>query len=157
MTNFTSDLVHLRDAAGRRRVVSRAAAGFTLVEMLVVLAIIGLIVGIVGPRIFNQLAGAKVRTAHVQIESLKSALDLYFLDVGRYPSTSEGLSALIARPSSSAFWNGPYLKGGVPHDPWNHDYAYRAPGSDGRAYEIVSFGADGHDGGSDNDADIKSW
>uniref|UniRef100_Q07N86 Type II secretion system core protein G n=1 Tax=Rhodopseudomonas palustris (strain BisA53) TaxID=316055 RepID=Q07N86_RHOP5 len=133
-------------------------AGFTLVEMLVVLAIIGLIVGIAAPRVFNQLAGAKVRAAKVQIESLKSALDLFFLDVGRYPTVSEGLGALIARPSNSAIWNGPYIKSAaVPHDPWNHEYIYHSPGRDGRPYDIVSLGADGRDGGADNAADVTSW
>ncbi len=133
-------------------------AGFTLVEMLVVLAIIGLIVGIAAPRVFNQLAGAKVRTAKVQIESLKSALDLFFLDTGRYPTTNEGLAVLIVRPSNTSNWNGPYVKSSaVPHDPWNRDYVYQSPGRDGRSYEIVSLGADGRDGGSDGAADITSW
>jgi general secretion pathway protein G len=136
----------------------RRKAGFTLVEMLVVLAIIGLIVGIAAPRVFNQLAGAKVRAAKVQIESLKSALDLFFLDVGRYPSANEGLGALVMRPSNSPVWNGPYIKSvAVPRDPWNHDYVYQSPGKDGRAFDIVSLGADGRDGGSDSAADVTSW
>lgn len=152
------NVVVVRDRAGHKRVLRARTAGFTLVEMLVVLAIIGLIVGIAAPRIFSQLAGAKVRAAHIQIEALKNALDLYFLDMGRYPSTSEGLGALMVRPSNAAVWNGPYIKGNaVPRDPWNNDYNYRAPGGNGRPYEIVSFGADGHDGGSDNAADIRSW
>ncbi len=126
--------------------------------MLVVLAIIGLIVGLAAPRVFNQLAQAKSRTAKVQVESLKSALDLFFLDTGRYPSTSEGLAALVVRPSSGSSWNGPYVKSTtVPRDPWNHDYLYQSPGKDGRAYEIVSLGADGREGGNDSAADVTSW
>lgn len=142
----------------RRSVPASPRAGFTLIEMLVVLAIIGLIVGLAAPRVFNQLAQAKTKTAKVQIESLKSALDLFFLDVGRYPTTSEGLIALIARPSNAGVWNGPYVKTTtVPQDPWNHDYRYQSPGKDGRTYEIVSLGADGREGGTDNGTDITSW
>jgi general secretion pathway protein G len=137
------------------KAAAAAEAGFTLVEMLVVLAIIGLIVGLVAPRVFNQLSGAKVRTAHVQIESFKNAIDLFFLDVGRYPSTAEGLAALVIRPANSATWNGPYLKSAaVPKDPWNNPYGYRSPGENGRQYEIVSHGAGGREGG---DSDIASW
>ena len=162
-------VVQMRDRRGQTRMLAARKAGFTLVEMLVVLAIIGLIVGIAAPRVFNQLAGAKVRTAKVQIESLKSALDLFFLDVGRYPTTSEGLAVLMVRPSNAAAWNGPYVKSTtVPRDPWNQDYLYRSPGQDGRAYEIVSLGPDGHGGIGDSAGvgpsasaagagDVKSW
>ncbi len=137
--------------------MAAAAAGFTLVEMLVVLAIIGLLVGLVAPRVLGILSDAKVKTAHIQIESFKNALDLFYLDEGRYPTTSEGLAALAIRPSDddSSSWNGPYLKGGaVPRDPWNNPYLYRAPGDNGRAYEIVSAGAHSGDGGK---SEIKSW
>src|SRR5579872_5682217 len=107
---------------------ARGQSGFTLVEMLVVLTIIGLIMALVGPRVLNYLSESKVKTAKIQIQSLAAALDLYYLDNGRYPSTAEGLSALVQSPISgqSSAWNGPYLKGArVPEDPWGHSYVYR--------------------------------
>lgn len=144
----------LRNPNGNR-IVATARAGFTLVEMLVVLAIIGLLAGLVAPRVFNQLAEAKVRTAHIQIESLKNSLDLFFLDNGRYPNNSEGLGALLTRPANAANWNGPYVKGsGVPLDPWNNPYSYRSPGQNGRPYEIVSAGPGGK---GDSANQIAGW
>jgi len=128
--------------------------GFTLVEMLVVITIIGLIMGLIGPRVLAYLGESKVKAAKIQMQSFGSALDLFYLDVGRYPSTSEGLGALARRPSGIASWNGPYLKGGaVPNDPWNSAYVYRAPGEHG-PYDIMSYGADGQEGGSGTAADI---
>jgi general secretion pathway protein G len=130
-----------------RNVRSRASSGFTLVEMLVVLTIIALILGIVGPRVLGYLGESRVKTARLQIESFSSALDLYYVDTGRYPSTSEGLNALVQRPSDVGFWNGPYVKGGrVPPDPWGNAYVYRSP-ADTAPYEIVSHGPDGDRGG----------
>ena len=129
--------------------------GFTLVEMLVVIAIIGLIMGLIGPRVLNYLSESKVKAAKIQIQSFESALDLFNLDAGRYPSTAEGLTALVRRTPGLAAWNGPYLRGGnVPNDPWNNPYVYRAPGEHG-AYDIVSYGADGQEGGSGVAADIS--
>lgn len=134
-----------------------AEAGFTLVEMLVVLVIIGLLVSLVAPKVFNQLSDARVKTARIQIQSFTNGLDLYYLDNGRYPTTAEGLAALYAKPAGSSNWNGPYLRGnGVPKDPWNNLYVYRSPGQ-GRPYEIVSLGSDGREGGTDSAADITSW
>ncbi|MGJ5181208.1 type II secretion system major pseudopilin GspG [Bradyrhizobium oligotrophicum] len=128
--------------------------GFTLVEMLVVITIIGLIMGLIGPRVLNYLSESKTKAARIQLQSFSSALDLYFLDVGRYPSTSEGLAALAQRPPGQTAWNGPYLRGGaVPKDPWNAAYVYRAPGERG-PYDILSYGADGQEGGSGSAADI---
>ena len=128
-------------------------AGFTLVEMLVVLAIIGLIVGLVGPRVLNYLSDSKVRAARIQIDSFSSALDLYFLDNGRYPSTAEGMGALVQRPASASAWNGPYLKGGLmPKDPWGNAYLYRSPGQHGQ-YDLYSLGPDGREGTNN----IVSW
>jgi general secretion pathway protein G len=141
----------------RSNVARQAELGFTLVEMLVVITLIGLIMGLVGPRVLNYLTESKVKTARIQIESLASALDLYFLDAGRYPTTSEGLGALVAPPGSSAAWNGPYVKGSVvPTDPWGTPYVYRSPSQHG-AYDIVSYGADKQEGGSGVQADITSW
>ena len=134
----------MRLAGGkRRRKNPDGEAGFTLVEMLVVITIIGLIVGLVGPRVLNYLSESKVKTAKIQIESFSAALDLYYLDNGRYPSASDGLAALVRRPGASQSWNGPYLKtGSVPNDPWGHAYVYKAPGEHA-AYEIVSYGPSG--------------
>lgn len=133
-------------------------AGFTLVEMLVVLVIVGLLVSLVAPRVFNQLGEAKVRTAHIQIESFKNALDLFYLDAGRYPTTQEGLLALSARPPSVQSWGGPYVRtASVPRDPWNNPYHYRAPGQDGRPYEITSNGPGGKTGDEGGPNQIASW
>jgi general secretion pathway protein G len=135
----------------------RGEAGFTLVEMLVVITIIGLIMALVGPRVLNYLGESKVKAARIQIESFESSLDLFYLDAGRYPSTIEGLTALVKRPAGLASWSGPYLKSGnVPNDPWGRPYGYKSPGEHG-AYDIVSFGAGGP-GGTDGAASvIASW
>jgi general secretion pathway protein G len=128
--------------------------GFTLVEMLVVITIIGLIMGLIGPRVLNYLSESKVKAAKIQMQSFASALDLYNLDTGRYPSASEGLTALV-QPSAGVSWNGPYLKGGsLPNDPWNHPYLYRVPGEHG-PYDIMSLGSDGQEGGSGSAADLS--
>lgn len=146
-----------RRAAGQGEAARHGEAGFTLIEILVVITIIGLIMGLVGPRVLNYLTESKVKAATIQIESLDGALDLYFLDIGRYPSTAQGLAALVQRPGGVSAWNGPYLKNGnVPNDPWGHPYIYRAPSEHG-PYEIVSLGADGQEGGTAAAADIKSW
>jgi general secretion pathway protein G len=141
----------------RRAVRGDNDAGFTLVEILVVITIIGLIMALVGPRVVNYLSESKVKAAKIQVESFASALDLFYLDAGRYPTSSEGLGALAARPGSLDTWNGPYVRGGlVPADPWGHPYVYRSPGEHG-AYDIVSLGSDGQEGGTGNAADIESW
>lgn len=136
---------------GRRRRLARSLrrrAGFTLVEMLVVLAIIGSIVGLVGPRVLNYLSESKVKTAQIQMENLASALDLFYLDAGRYPTTEEGLNALVARPAGVSSWSGPYLKTtAVPKDPWGHAYLYRSPGQSS-PYDVGSLGPEGREGGS---------
>lgn len=128
--------------------------GFTLVELLVVLVILALIMGLVGPRVLNYLTSSRERAASLQISSFKSALDLFFLDVGRYPTGSEGLTALVDKPSAASVWNGPYLKQGqVPKDPWGNPYRYASP-ADKAPYDIISLGADGQPGGTGSDADI---
>ena len=141
----------------RRRHARRHQRGFTLVEILVVITIIGLIMALVGPRVINYLSESKSKAAKIQIESLGSALDLYYLDAGRYPTTAEGLRALVERVGSTQLWNGPYLKGNaVPNDPWGRPYVYRSPGQYG-GYDILSYGADGQEGGTGAAADITSW
>jgi general secretion pathway protein G len=139
----------------RWRLRRAAQAGFTLIEMLVVITIIGLIMALVAPRVLNYLSESKVKAAKIQIASFESALDLYYLDAGQYPSSSEGLEALVKKPSDVAAWNGPYLKGGVvPEDPWGHAYVYHSPSEHG-AYDIVSYGVDGQQGGPASE--ITSW
>jgi len=134
-----------------RRTLER---GFTLVEMLVVISIIALIMALVGPRVLNFLGESKVKAAKIQIASLESALDLYALDTGQYPSSSDGLDALMHRPGGVTSWSGPYLKGNeVPNDPWGKPYIYRSPGEHG-PYDIVSYGPKGQEGGA---AEINSW
>jgi general secretion pathway protein G len=133
--------------SGSRGLVAAASPGFTLIEMLVVLTIIGLILGLVGPRVLSYLGESRVKTAKLQIESLGSALDLFYVDEGRYPTSSEGLSALAERPSGVEIWNGPYVKGGqIPLDPWGHAYQYRAVSDHNPPYEIISLGPDGRGG-----------
>ncbi|HEV8467757.1 MAG TPA: type II secretion system major pseudopilin GspG [Pseudolabrys sp.] len=135
----------------------RNERGFTLVEILVVITIIGLIMALVGPRVLNYLSESKVKAAKIQIQSFSSALDLFYLDTGRYPSRAEGLGALVQPAGGTASWNGPYLKGGnVPLDPWGKAYVYRSPGQHG-AYDVVSLGSDGQEGGDGTAADITSW
>ena len=156
MTPMTDFIFGLRRRR-RTRSERRSERGFTLVEILVVITIIGLIMGLVGPRVLNYLTESKAKAAKIQIESFGSALDLLFLDAGRYPTTSEGLTALVQRPGNLNGWNGPYLKGGiVPADPWGNPYLYRAPGQRG-SYDIVSYGADGQEGGTGTASDITSW
>ena len=131
--------------ARRRAKRGDEQAGFTLVEMLVVITIIGLIMGLVGPRVLSYLSDSKVKTARIQIQGFSAALDLYYLDSGHYPSASEGLAVLVQKPESAGIWNGPYLKASaVPNDPWGRPYVYRAPGQHG-AYDIVSLGPDGRE------------
>lgn len=130
--------------------------GFTLLELLVVIVIIGLLAAYVGPKYFSQLSKSEVTIAKAQIEAFEKSLDAYRLDVGRYPTTEEGLSALmIAPPSAATGWNGPYLKKSIPLDPWGHAYLYRSPTSK-TEYEIVSTGKDGEPGGTGENADISS-
>jgi len=133
----------------------RRARGFTLIELLVVLAILTLLAGLVGPRVLNQLGGAKSKTAGVQIADLDKSLELFKLDVGRYPTTEEGLDSLVKKPGNANGWTGPYLKGGVPTDPWGHPYRYANPGPNG-GIEILSLGADGAPGGEGENADIRN-
>ena len=131
--------------------------GFTLIELLVVLVILGLLMSVVGPRVMKYVGGAKTDTARMQIEELAGALDMYHLEVGRYPTQDAGLQALIEQPAGEKRWKGPYLrKAKVPSDPWGHDYVYRFPGQHG-AFDIYSLGADGQIGGEGEDAEIGSW
>jgi len=152
---ISTNISGLRERRHARQGKRHGERGFTLVEMLVVITIIGLIMGLIGPRVLNYLGESKVKAAKIQLQSFSSALDLFNLDAGRYPSAAEGLAALVRRTPGVGAWNGPYLRGGdVPNDPWNHPYIYRAPGQRG-AYDIVSFGSDGQEGGSGTATDIS--
>jgi general secretion pathway protein G len=138
-------------AAGRRH-----AGGFTLLELLVVMVIIGLLASIVAPQYFSQISKSNAKVARAQIESFGQALDQYRLDVGRYPSTEQGLAALRGTPPNVPQWRGPYLKRDVPNDPWGNAYQYRSPGQHGD-YDLLSLGSDGQTGGEGEAADVTSW
>jgi len=129
---------------------------FTLTELLVVLVIIGLLAALVGPVLYKHINPAKQSVARAQIENFMSGLDSYFLDVGKFPTTQQGLAALRTKPEDGANWQGPYLKKEIPLDPWGNPYIYHAPGRNG-GYEIISYGADGKEGGDNENADINSW
>lgn len=132
----------------------RREAGFTMIELLVVMVILGLLAALVAPNFVNQGAKARVKTAKLQIANLATALDALALDTGRYPSAQEGLRALLDQPSGMDMWDGPYMKK-LPKDPWNHDFLYRS-GNGGNDYEILSYGADGSPGGDGDNADISN-
>ena len=134
----------------------RRQGGFTLMEMLVVLAILGLLASLVGPAVLNQLGGAKSKTAAIQIKDLEQALEMYKLDVGRFPTTSQGLDALVKKPAGASGWNGPYLKSSVPEDPWGGDYQYKYPGERAEV-DLFTHGADGNPGGEGEDSDVGNW
>lgn len=131
--------------------------GFTLLEILVVLVILGMLASLVGPQVFKQLGGSKTKAAHLQVQELSAALDLYRLEIGSYPSTEAGLDALITQPRNVTKWNGPYLKKSVIRkDPWGNDYLYRYPGQHGE-FDLWSYGADAREGGEGENRDVQSW
>src|SRR5687767_1242086 len=130
--------------------------GFTLLELLVVIAIIGLLAGYVAPRYFSQIGKSEVGVAKAQVDAFEKALDQYRLDTGRYPTTEQGLAALVNRPPNEAKWSGPYLKKGIPADPWGNAYVYRQPGERGE-YDLLSYGKDGAPGGTGEAADVTNW
>lgn len=131
----------------------RRSSGFTLIELLVVLVILTLLAGLVGPRVLDQLGGARSKTAKIQIAEIEQSLDLFKLDVGRYPTDAEGLRALVERPATAQGWTGSYLKKGLPTDPWGAAYLYKNPGRNGGA-DVFSLGSDGKPGGDGESADV---
>ncbi len=140
----------------RRSFPAQVQAGFTLLELLVVMVIIGLLAGYVAPKYFSQVGKSEVKVAKAQINALEKALDTYRLDVGRYPTTEQGLDALVTKPQNEPKWQGPYLSKAVPLDPWGRPYQYKAPGERGEV-DLMSYGKDGQPGGSDEAADIVNW
>lgn len=145
-TNYFTGFRHLK----------RTQVGFTLLELLVVMVIIGLLAGYVGPKYFSQIGKSEVKATHAQIDALGKALDQFRLDVGRYPNTEEGLAGLVTRPANLPKWDGSYLTKNVPLDPWGNAYIYKFPGEHGE-YDLLSNGKDGQPGGEGEAADITNW
>lgn len=135
---------------------ARLVAGFTLLELLVVVAIIGLLASYVAPRFFSQVGKSEIKVAQAQIDALEKALHQYRLDMGRYPTTEQGLDVLTKRPVNQPKWQGPYLTKAIPPDPWGKPYQYKAPGEHGD-FDLFSYGRDGRQGGSGEDSDITNW
>jgi general secretion pathway protein G len=146
-TTLRSGLIHRHPAADR---------GFTLLELLVVMVIIGLLAGYVGPNYFAQIGKSEIKVARAQADALGKALDQLRLDTGHYPGMEDGLEALVTRPANEPRWDGPYLKKSVPLDPWGNPYVFRSPGEHGE-YDLISYGKDGKPGGEGEAADITSW
>lgn len=144
--------MRLRKSTPRRL----AAAGFTLLELLVVMVIIGLLASYVAPRYFGQIGKSEAKLARAQIDALEKAIDQYRLDTGRFPPQEVGLVALVAKPDNEPRWSGPYLKKGVPLDPWGRPYVYRIPSPRGD-YELLSYGKDGQQGGTGDAEDLRNW
>lgn len=136
--------------------ISPGSGGFTLLELLVVIVIIGLLAGYVAPRYFSQVGKSEIQVTRAQIDALEKALDQYRLDARRYPTTEQGLEALVTRPANEPSWDGPYLRKAVPKDPWGRPYLYRNPGEKGE-FDILSLGRDGKPGGTAEDADVGNW
>jgi len=153
---FKRLLSHLMIFIGNMEKVLRRDAGFTLLELLVVMVIIGLLAGYVAPRYFAQIGKSETKAARAQIDAFEKALEVYRLDTGRYPATEQGLDALMKQPAGETRWQGPYLKKALPQDPWQHAYVYRYPGEHGD-YDILSYGRDGKAGGEGEDADVTNW
>ena len=153
-------MISARPRSGHAPRARRAIQGFTLLEMIVVLVIIGLIMGLVGPRLFSQADKAKVQTAETQVKMLKGSLETMRLDIGRYPTQEEGLRLLVQPPADSRLsqrWKGPYLEDGLPEDPWGNAYQYSPQPAGMYSFTLYSFGADGKDGGTDYDADVGQF
>ena len=146
----------MKSTVGKRELMASAGRGFTLLELLVVLVILGLLAAYVGPRYFAQIGRGEATVAKTQLQGLVRALDTYRLDMGVYPTTAQGLRALSQDPGGGARWNGPYLQKEAPVDPWGRAYVYRSPGSSGRDYDLLSYGKDGTPGGDKDNGDISN-
>lgn len=141
-----------------RRPSSQRERGFSLLELLAVLVILGILAGVFAPKFLGQAESAKRKAAKLEIDQIGQSLDLYKLEIGKYPTSQEGLAALVTAPSGTTNWNGPYLKKTtVPKDPWGNEYKYVSPGDQNRPYDILSFGGDGKEGGEGDGKDITSW
>jgi general secretion pathway protein G len=146
----------IQNSTGKQNSSIFVNRGFTLLELLVVMVIIGLLAGYVGPKYFAQIGKSEIKSARAQIDSLGKALDQFRLDAGHYPTSEEGLASLVIRQSSEPKWEGPYLAKDVPADPWGTPYVYKTPGEHGE-YDLLSYGKDGKPGGADENADITNW
>lgn len=145
------------EALKKRSEARKSMDGFTLIELIVVILILGLLAGLVAPRLFRHVTQAKINVAKAQIAAFQTALSAYKLDTGTFPTTDQGLQALRVAPAGLSNWNGPYLPKEIPMDPWGHPYAYKFPGDHGDEPDIISYGADGQPGGEGENADICSW